>query len=353
MISETSLDAAQEEYVTNARTAATSLLSLINDVLDYSKLAAGLIELEKRPMLLGNVLGEVECIAKSLRSDVRLEVEKWKGPAVVADGMRVRQILVNLVGNALKFISPGGQVRVLNRWEIVDGGDGIGLCRVTMTVTDNGIGMSPSVLARLFTPFTQGDSSTSRRFGGTGLGLSIVKRILDAMDGTIRVESSEGVGSSFEVSFCAPVAKECEDLSSKSKVTTTVTPAPKGTVRRILVAEDNIIIQKLISQILRPIPRVDVVSNGAEAVHAVQSNQPYDVFLCDLNMPVLDGLEATKQIRQTGNGRKGALRIIGLTANAFKSDRENCLNAGMDDYLSKPFTKKALLEVVGIETAGL
>ncbi|KAJ3051314.1 hypothetical protein HK097_007692, partial [Rhizophlyctis rosea] len=208
---------------------------------------------------------------------------------------------------------------------------------------DTGIGMSEQVMARLFNPFSQGDSSTSRRFGGTGLGLSIVKKILDAMGGSIRMHSLEGVGSTFEVSFTAPVVPTGADHLNE---TTDKKEEGRHTVQRVLVAEDNIVIQKLVRQILRHVPVVDVVDNGAEAVRLVKISEPYDLLLCDLNMPVMDGLEATKQIRETVNGEKGRLRIIGLTANAFNSDREACLKAGMDDYLSKPFRKSALLEAV-------
>ncbi|KAJ3043107.1 hypothetical protein HDV00_005721 [Rhizophlyctis rosea] len=353
LIEETQLDERQRECVTHARLAAVSLLSLINDVLDYSKLVAGMIELEKQPIDIGRVLADLSVIAKTLRQDVKLTLQPYRGPVILADATRLRQILVNLVGNALKFTHAGRTVTVSNRWDIVstrskDGMEEPSRCRVTVTVEDTGIGMSPEVMSRLFTPFSQGDSSTSRRFGGTGLGLSIVKKILDAMEGTIVVRSTEGVGSTFEVTFETPLATGCA-MSNGQMEDTRVGEKPG--VRRVLLAEDNIIIQKLVRQMLGHVPVVDAVDNGAEAVQFIQSRDPYDVLLCDLNMPIMDGLEATKQIRALEKGRRGQLRIIGLTANAFKSDKEACFNAGMDDFLSKPFKKSALLAAV--EAVGL
>ena len=331
----------QREYVRNTRTAALSLLSLINDILDYSKLVAGMIDLERRPVNPGKVLDEVHVIASTLRKDVSLSVENYQGPWIEADSTRLRQVLINLVSNAIKF-TPGGTIQVIPTWDV----SADGMCHVCLTVSDNGIGMSPQVMSRLFTPFCQGDSTISRRFGGTGLGLSIVKKIIDAMGGTIDVKSEEGKGSSFLISFNAPIVQSTPgEQSTASHTSRSTSGTPLRRPKRVLLAEDNPVTQGLVRRMLMGSGHtLDVVDNGVEAIEVLKENEPYDVFLSDINMPVMDGLTATRKIRQLPHGKK--LRIVGLTANAFKSDKDACLEAGMDDYLSKPFKKAALLDAI-------
>jgi signal transduction histidine kinase/CheY-like chemotaxis protein len=351
LIEETPLEDLQREYVRNTRTAASTLLSLINDILDYSKLVAGMIDLERRSVDPRKILTEVQNIASSLCKDVSLSVGNYHGPWIEADGTRLRQVLINLVSNAIKFTPAGGTVQLIPTFNVSPDG----ICHIRLTVRDNGIGMSPQVISRLFTPFCQGDASVSRKYGGTGLGLSIVKRIVDAMGGALDVQSEEGKGSSFSFSFSAPVVESEEAAPEvvKGKPSSTSTSTSSSVLeprpRRVLLAEDNPVTQSLVRRMLQPVGCIlDVVDNGAEAVEAVlQSSvktEPYDVFLCDFNMPVMDGLTATRRIRELPQGKK--LRIVGLTANAFKSDRDACLEAGMDDYLSKPFKKAALLDAI-------
>lgn len=337
LMEETQLGALQKEYLDNTRTAAASLLSLINDILDYSKLVAGMIDLEKRPMDPERVLSEVQVIARTLGKNVSLTVDPYRGPWVMGDATRLRQVLINLLGNALKFTPSGGSVVLTNSFAVTGPS-----CELRFAVSDTGIGMSPAVISRLFTPFSQGDNSVSRRFGGTGLGLSIAKKIVDAMGGRFQVKSEEGKGSTFTIFLTVDVVSP---LANQGDIKSDMTgDHSEMAVRRILVAEDNEVTQSLVKRILKDTPVVDIVGNGADAVRMVEEQEPYDVFLCDMQMPVMDGLTATRKIRKLPKGRD--LRIIGLTANAFQSDRDACLEAGMNEFLSKPFKKAILLEAI-------
>ncbi|KAI8815663.1 uncharacterized protein EV422DRAFT_548620 [Fimicolochytrium jonesii] len=397
LMEETTLDEIQREYNGNAKRAATTLLSLINDILDYSKLQAGMVDLELRTVELSELLRDVHCIVKDLGKDVKLKIDSYEGPPVVADAMRIRQVLLNLISNGLKFTMPGGYVHVSNKhyrempaipampFPGMNGVNGqteasppVARENITFTVRDSGIGMSPTALAKLFHPFCQADASTSRRFGGTGLGLSIVKKLVSAMGGDVKVTSKEGEGSTFLINFSFPHADVVQTvqhlppitsthpprlttsrtnpnltlLSQKSQTALTTplpllpTPPPHERQQRpirILLAEDNLVTQKMVLRMLQKY-HVDTVDNGQLAVDRVREHPPYDILLCDVNMPVMDGLEAVKQIRRLAKGMD--LYIVGLTANAFKTDRDGCFDAGMDDFLSKPFTKAALLGVV-------
>ena len=341
LMEETPLLEVQQEYIGNAKRAATTLLSLINDLLDYSKLIAGVVELELRPVSLSEVLHDVHAIVRDLGRDVRLKIDAYEGPLIFGDAVRIRQILLNLVSNAIKFTMPGGYVTVTHthRWPKSEGNDVRG--EISFKVRDTGIGMSPETLSNLFQPFRQADASTKRRFGGTGLGLSIVKKLVDAMDGQVLVESQENAGTTFTVILTFDHVNE----PPSSSRTASLDRQGKGQMRtlRILVAEDNRVTQRLVQRMLQG-HYVDLADNGQLALDMVKANAKYDLMLCDVNMPIMDGLDATRGIRKLQQGKD--LYIIGLTANAFKTDRENCLEAGMNDYLSKPFSKQILLNLV-------
>ncbi|KAJ3019704.1 hypothetical protein HKX48_001860 [Thoreauomyces humboldtii] len=323
LMEETNMDDLQKEYMSSAKRAASTLLSVINDILDYSKLMAGMVDMDPYVVHLDEVLTDIHAITKDLGNNIHLIVRPYRGPHLVIDAIRLRQILLNLVSNAVKFTPAGGLVEVTNAYNITQDGQ----AEVTLAVRDTGIGISAPVIARLFQPFMQADATTSRRFGGTGLGLSIVKKLITAMGGSIHISSEEGVGSIFTVKLTAPTAAPPPSALS---------PVPVSTELRILVAEDNIVTQKLLTRMLRPCD-VTICENGQVAVNAVRNaDVHFEIMLCDVNMPVMDGLTATRQIRELAAGRN--IYIIGLTANGFKKDREDCLNAGMDAYLSKPFT---------------
>lgn len=342
LLEETPLGGLQAEYIANAKRAAIALLSLINDILDYSKLIAGVVEMESRPVALQDILQDVLAITKEMGREVTLKVDPYLGPEVMTDGVRVRQILLNLVSNALKFTLPGGFVSVGNQHgpDVANPSNE----RIQFSVRDTGIGMQPDVVNKLFQPFRQGDPSTNRRFGGSGLGLSIVKRLLEAMHGEITVDSMVNVGTTFTVMFVFPRCLP-SDLQSAIRSRTPSPPEKSGKKRslRILLAEDNVVTQKLVQRMLRG-HVVEIADNGKIAVDMVAANPPYDLILSDLSMPIMDGLEATREIRQLPNGR--TVHIIGLTANAFKTDRDACIEAGMNDYLAKPFSKQILLDMV-------
>ncbi|KAI9002723.1 hypothetical protein BC832DRAFT_105945 [Gaertneriomyces semiglobifer] len=374
LMEETPLDDIQREYVSTARKGAVSLLALINDILDYSKLSANRIDLEARPTHLQEILLDIRAIVSNMGKDVDMIFEPYNGPLFISDGMRMKQILMNLINNAIKFTPEKGTVNIRNSHRINDDGE----VEVQITVADSGIGMPEEVLQRLFKPFMQADATTSRRFGGTGLGLSIVKSLVTAMRGTISVSSQEGVGSTFVVNFIFPLAP----VEPPPSIVVPTIRIPKRKLR-LLVTEDNCVTQQLIRRMLREYATVEVANNGLEAVEFVTGapvtdpkftrsatlntllgttiSQPppvllkgdqIDVMLCDLNMPVMDGLEAVQRIRAWEESRRSThpeykpVYIIGLTANAFSTDRDSCLSAGMNDYLSKPFSKSALIEKV-------
>ncbi len=251
--------------------------------------------------------------------------------ALVSDPGRVRQVLINLVGNALKFTAQGG-VRVV--FEVCDEG------RWRGQVIDTGIGLSPEVQGRLFTQFTQADASTSRRFGGTGLGLSISQRLVALMGGTIGVESAPGKGSTFW--FELP-------LVEGHLVVPRLSPAPVSVPRglRVLVAEDNAVNQRLVRVLLEKLGcEVQVVGDGAAAIAAHQA-QRFDVTLMDCHMPEVDGFAATAEVRRQEQAQgRARCPIIALTASVMQSDRERCDAAGMDGFLTKPINLAALAEAL-------
>ncbi|KAJ3178373.1 Mismatch repair endonuclease pms2 [Geranomyces variabilis] len=377
LMKETRLDKSQKEYVDNAYRGATTLLALINNILDYSKLAAGAVELDIHAMQPAELISDVRAIAKDLTPGVSLDIKNYEGPpTLAADSLKLRQVVLNIAANAMKFSPPNGTVTVELTCVPLEGKDAM----LKITVQDHGIGMSEETISRLFTPFVQAEASTTRRYGGTGLGLSIVKRLVSAMNGKIAVRSAEKMGTTFEVSLpvritTMPVKTGSIPSSSFSPASTppasmfdassgtgvTGFPAPPT---RILLAEDNRITQTLVKRMLRAY-QVDAADNGAEALVKLKEAEdgalnPYSILLCDLNMAVMGGLEAVRAIRKreaendaaaaAAAGDAGSsprrLYVVGLSASAFENDREDCLAAGMDSFLSKPFTKAGLLAAV-------
>ena len=336
----------QRESIEIIRQSGESLLAIINDILDFSKLEAGRMELELIPFDLADVvtssiqLMKPRAMAKGL--DVGSNVSADLAGQFVGDPGRLRQMLLNLLSNAMKFTEQGS-VSVDVKLDRTTGDAVV----VRFAVADTGIGIPPEARDRLFSRFSQVDSSWSRRYGGTGLGLAICKQICELMGGDIDVESELGKGSTFYFSACFERAA-CDGSPERSKTSASEsaeTVAATQRPLRILLAEDNPVNQKVGAAMLnRDGHRVDVVGNGLEAVNAV-SSLPYDLVLMDVQMPELDGLAATKLIRSRPD-EQANIPIIALTANAMVGDREAYLEAGMDDYLSKPIDQQRLREVI-------
>ena len=341
LLLDTPLSEEQRKLSTTAREAADSLLIIINDILDFSKLEAGKIELERMSFsveqMVDGVISLLDSRAKAksltLSAELSPDLPRW----FVNDPTRLRQILFNLVGNAIKFTERGGvQVRATRR--AVHGGD----IEIRFEIKDSGIGLSEDGKARLFSRFSQADGSTTRKFGGTGLGLAICKQLAELMGGAIGVESEPGHSSTFWFTVRGQLgAAPAEDTASEI---TALEVAPARPLR-ILVAEDNQVNQLVVTTMLGRLGhRVDVVGNGAEAVEAVQT-VAYDIVLMDVHMPEMDGPTATQTIRKLTTPF-AQIPIIALTANAMQGDREKYLDAGMDDYVTKPINPRLLLAAI-------
>lgn len=338
----TELDEHQRDYLTTVLESAESLLCLLNDILDFSKIEAGKLTLEEIPFGLGEL---VEQTVKSLRVDAEQKglALTWSiDPALparlIGDPTRLRQILNNLIGNAIKF-TERGQVDVEVKLDLSTGREVV----VHVVVRDTGIGIPPEKLETIFEPFTQADGSTTRRFGGTGLGLSIASRLAGLMGGRIWVESEVGKGSIFHVRLRLAAPPPDVGQPALTPAATGRSPTPS---LRILLAEDNPINRKVIVKMLElEGHQVSVAADGMEAVE-LAAREPFDLVLMDVQMPAMSGLEAARLIRQGERATGVHIPIVALTASAMKGDRERCLEAGMDDYLSKPVRPDALNEII-------
>jgi signal transduction histidine kinase/ActR/RegA family two-component response regulator len=343
LLLDTALTPEQQEYADTVRRSGEALLAIIDDILDFSKLEAGRLELEALELDVREVVAEALEILGARAKRQGLQFGFVMGPEVparvVGDPGRVRQVLLNLVSNALKFTHQGGVSVRLSAGEI--GAEG---AVVRFAVVDTGIGITAEAQQRLFEPFSQADSSTTRRYGGTGLGLAICKRLVEAMGGTIGVESESGRGSTFWFTVPLQEAAAAPPALATRAAPETAAPAAAGPTPplRVLVAEDNRINQVVIVRMLEKAGhRVDVAGNGGEALAAL-ARAGYDLVLMDCQMPEMDGFEATRAIRSAERETGAHVTIVALTANAMEGDRERCLAAGMDDYLSKPITPHAL-----------
>jgi CheY-like chemotaxis protein len=322
----------QRELAATVRDCGGHLLAVVDDILDYSKLEAGKLALESVSFDLRELAERAIAMLGSQARATGLVLElRWQviGDARrVGDPTRLRQVLLNLVGNAIKFTRTGSVTLAV-------GGTGE---RLAFRVVDTGIGVAAEDLGRIFDRFSQADASTTRRFGGTGLGLAISRRLVSLMGGELRVESVVGQGSTF--SFRVP-------LPSAPALSVAASDAPElagCTGLRVLLAEDNDVNRFLATQLLDKLGcEVVTAENGAEAV-AMAGTRPFDLVLMDCQMPEMDGYEATARIRAL-DGPIGSVPIIALTASALAEDRERCIFAGMSDFLSKPI-KAAELHVV-------
>ena len=343
------LSVKQLDYLEKIRISSETLLRIINDVLDFSKIEAGRLDIETIPFHLQTVLDTVESIARFPAREKYLhfavQQDKDVPLELLGDPTRLHQILLNLVSNAIKFTAQGSVVLRVSCDPTHQATDGQEVA-LLFTVEDTGIGISPEQLQRLFTPFVQGDSSTNRKYGGTGLGLVICKQLAELMQGSISVQSQWGQGSAFAARLIFNRLEPGQYLPEES-------PTLQGKQWRrgchLLVVDDNVINREIAGALLADTGAVvDFAENGEDAVHKVQ-HHAYDLVFMDMQMPVMDGLEATKAIRALHRDAPtptGQVPIVAMTANAMLEDRYRCLEAGMNDHIAKPLLPDALLALL-------
>ncbi|MBK8323006.1 MAG: response regulator [Betaproteobacteria bacterium] len=339
LLQRSELSERQQRHADAIVTSGRSLLALINDVLDISKIESGRIEIESREFSPRDVVREVvELFALAAQGKslaLVAEVASDVPARLLGDAFRLRQVLVNLVGNGIKF-TQRGSVSIRCGWN----GDG----RLAFAVTDTGIGMDDAARARLFAPFTQADASTTRQYGGTGLGLAIARKLVRLMGGDIAVESRPGQGSTFRFEIAAP--HSAPQASAAAPSPATAKPHQAHFTGRVLLAEDSAVNREVATAMLAELGvETDVAHDGLEAVRLAAARS-YDLVLMDCQMPGLDGFGATRRIRHAESAGERRLPIVALTANALVGDREACLAAGMDDYVAKPFGAEDLRRVL-------
>jgi signal transduction histidine kinase len=340
LLETTDMTEEQIEYAALASESTEHLLKVINDILDFSRIERSELELEHIPFNLADLIStcaqSFQHSALQRGLDLQLQIpEDMRALQVQGDPTRIRQILVNLVGNALKF-TEHGRVSIEPQWQSLDHE----LLWFTCTVRDSGIGISAESLELMFNAFQQADSSISRRYGGTGLGLPIARTLAERMGGTLRAQSEEGLGSVFTLEI--PLALYKQPLPVLTPRAQTGNDDGEG--RNVLLVEDNPVNQTVIEAMLRSLGfTVSVATDGAQAVRSAES-LVFEAILMDCRLPIIDGYEATRQIRQLPGCTD--LPIIALTANALQGDREACLSAGMNDYLAKPFKRTDLQQIL-------
>jgi len=366
----TTLTSPQHHYVTALKRSALALLTILNDILDFSKVEAGKLELEALELdvhsLVEDIVELLAVPAKKKGLDLVALVDAEIPRALIGDPGRLRQVLTNLVGNAIKFTTTGRIIVRAHQSQLADGAR-----TLHFAVIDTGIGLDPEVLPTLFQPFVQADGSMARRYGGTGLGLAIVKQMCTLMGGTVTVESERGKGSTFSCTVrlrdastptmgarltnSIRVGHTVESVSSAERASGerigqigSISPArPNVEGRRILLAEDNEINREVAVGMLAELGcTIEIARDGREVVRWLE-RASFDVVLMDCQMPIMDGFEATRELRRReAIGDRPRVAIIALTANALAGDRERCLEAGMDAFLSKPFQRQELLDSV-------
>ncbi len=342
LLGETRLDEEQRGYVDTINQSGQTLLTVINDILDFSKIEAGRMELDHYRFDLEEAVCELvrlmDYAAREKRIELRCEYPPGLHRYYLGDGGRLRQVLLNLLGNALKFTEEGRvTLRIAARGE-----EGLSQ-RLRIEVEDTGIGIPTENLPTLFSSFTQADRSTTRRFGGTGLGLAISKRIVELMGGQIGVESREGQGSTFWIELGLELADVLPSHSEAAVEQLLDSAAGEGDTLHVLVVEDVSVNQMIAKKMLEKSgARVDIAANGEEALACVQESN-YDLIFMDCHMPVMDGYEATRRIRERER-ELSRLRtpIVALTANVVEEDTRRCYDSGMDDVLNKPFKWREL-----------
>ncbi|MBU4262924.1 MAG: response regulator [Proteobacteria bacterium] len=371
LLQETDLTPEQREFTETIGKASLSLLVLINDILDLAKIEAGKLELDPAPFQLMDLMKNVEAMFRSqaLRKEIKLiyQVDPSLPGSIIGDENRLRQIFVNLVGNAMKFTGRG-QI-VIKADKVQEDEQQV---KLRFAVSDTGIGIPPDRQKAIFEKFTQADGSTTRKFGGTGLGLAITSQLVSMMHGEIELESAENKGSTFSFVISlqkdiapadsllrsgAPVAKS-DAAGEKGKPTQQrIEDAPVKGDLKVLVVEDNLVNQRLVTLLLKKADcQADIAGDGLQALEMLKEHQ-YDFVLMDVQMPNMDGHTATRRIREIEAsadkdeyaafaGREKPLYVVGLTAHARKEDERRCYDAGMDGFLSKPIIRDKLVDLI-------
>jgi signal transduction histidine kinase/DNA-binding response OmpR family regulator len=358
LLEETELTADQLDFIQTIKISTESLMAIINDILDISKIEAGRMELEQIPFDIKALMKDAVFLfhtrANAKGLTLRLNFSTDLPQHVVGDPTKIKQIVGNLVSNAIKFTDHGSIIVDVYLTEIIDQN-----VHLTISVKDTGIGITQNELSKLFKPFSQADSSSTRKYGGTGLGLVISKKLIEMMDGQIDVTSERGLGSNFYFSIVLkngtdfldtnadPLMEKQEDRIENNFQVNSVNSMESfaNTKARILLAEDNEVNMKFFRNLLKMKGlNCDVAVNGEEAVRAWECTN-YDLIFMDCQMPIMDGFEATQTIR-LAEGNKRHTIIIALTAYAMEGDKDKCLQAGMDEYINKPVKLQQILDIL-------
>ena len=333
-----------EDYLKKISVSSQHLLSLINDVLDMSRIESGKVTLEAKPVHLPELVHELRDIVQAVVSkkdlSLTLDTVGVENEDIIADPLRLEQILINVLANAVKFTPDGGQISL---WIVQKDTAPAGYADFEFHIKDNGIGMSEEFQKHIFEQFARERTSTVSKIQGTGLGMAITKNLVDMMGGRITVKSEQGKGSEFTISLRFPIGE------AKTEQTPPAAKASAFTGKKLLVVEDNELNLEIASTLLKEAGfEVDTAENGKIAVEKVEaaSADRYDLILMDIQMPEMDGYEATRRIRALPDAEKAALPIVAMTANAFEDDRKNALRAGMNGHIAKPLDIQKLFQVL-------
>lgn len=333
-----------EDYLKKISVSSQHLLSLINDVLDMSRIESGKVTLEAKPVHLPELVHELRDIIQAVVSkkdlSLTLDTVGVENEDIIADPLRLEQILINVLANAVKFTPDGGQISL---WIVQKDTAPAGYADFEFHIKDNGIGMSEEFQKHIFEQFARERTSTVSKIQGTGLGMAITKNLVDMMGGRITVKSEQGKGSEFTISLRFPIGE------AKTEQTPPAAKASAFTGKKLLVVEDNELNLEIASTLLKEAGfEVDTAENGKVAVEKVEaaSADRYDLILMDIQMPEMDGYEATRRIRALPDTKKAALPIVAMTANAFEDDRKNALRAGMNGHIAKPLDIQKLFQVL-------
>ncbi|WP_152400122.1 response regulator [Paenibacillus cellulositrophicus] len=346
LLMETELKEEQLEYTEIIRKSADALVTVINDILDFTKMESGKMEMEEHPFELQNCIKEVFSLfsMEAGKKDLELVyfIDEAIPPIIYGDMARLRQVLINLISNAVKFTHQGGVYLMVSLRERAEDGS----LMIEFAVKDTGIGITPDKQNRLFQPFSQLDSSMTRKYGGTGLGLAICKSLVEMMGGSINVESTEEKGATFIFTIRTSEPESDDGMMGMGDDLPVSLPSAKDEEPLILVVDDHPVNQKLMVSMLSKLGlRAEVAEDGRQAVDKIRANPVYRLIFMDLQMPVMDGLEATALIREMQpQGYRPV--IIAMTANVMEGIRSRCREAGMDDYISKPVNMKSVKEIL-------